>query len=58
LKGVALGEAELWGRYLNAVGHDTYWGQLQLTGMVPGDVEYDEPPRGRVVYDTIRLLDM
>jgi len=21
--------------------------------MVPGDVEYDEPPRGRVVYDTI-----
>ena len=49
----ALTEAERWGRYLNAIGHDRYWEDLQIAGEVPGDVEYTEPPRGRVVYDTI-----
>ncbi len=53
LHGVALSEAEPCGRFFNAIGHDSYWGELQLTGAVPREVEYDEPPRGRVVYDVI-----
>ncbi|MGD1081803.1 MAG: hypothetical protein ABR881_26085 [Candidatus Sulfotelmatobacter sp.] len=53
LKGVTLDEAEPCGRFFNAIGHDSYWGELQVAGAVPGDVEYDEPPRGRVVYDVI-----
>jgi hypothetical protein len=49
----ALMEAERWGRYRNALGHERHWEDLQVAGVVPGDVEYTEPPRGRVVYDTI-----
>ena len=32
--------------------HHQYWGQLQRMKAVPAEVEYDEVPRGRVVYDT------
>lgn len=32
--------------------HHQYWTQLQGMGAVPEDVEYDEVPRGRSVYDT------
>ncbi len=32
--------------------HYQYWGQLQGMGAVPKDMEYDEVPRGRVVYNT------
>jgi hypothetical protein len=32
--------------------HYKYWEQLRGMGAVPADVEYDEVPRGRVVYDT------
>lgn len=39
----------------NALGHSTghidYWASLQQTGAIPAEVEYEEPPRGRVVYD-------
>ena len=42
-----------WGQQLNVLGHADYWQQLRRSGAVPGEVEYDEPPRGRVVYDTI-----
>lgn len=39
----------------NALGHPTghidYWTRLQQTGAVPAEVEYEEPPRGRVVFD-------
>lgn len=31
-------------------GHIDYWARLQHTGTVPSDVEYDVPPRGRVVF--------
>ena len=41
--------------YGDALGHTTshidYWTRLQRTGAVPPEVEYEEPPRGRVVYD-------
>ena len=53
LKGVPLGEAEAGGRYLNAPAHEGYWDQLRRRRAVPPEMEYDEPPRGRVVYDTI-----
>lgn len=32
-------------------GHIDYWTRLQQTGAVPPEVEYEEPPRGRVVFD-------
>jgi len=32
-------------------GHYQCWGQLQRIKAVPADVEYDEVPRGRAVYD-------
>jgi len=32
-------------------GHPDYWEELQRRGVVPGDVEYDEVPRGRVTAD-------
>ena len=31
-------------------GHIEYWTQLQRAGAISEDVEYDDPPRGRVVY--------
>jgi hypothetical protein len=32
-------------------GHVDRWKQLQMAGMVPRDVEYEENPRGRIVYN-------
>jgi len=37
---------------IHAHDHYKYWEQLRGMGAVPADVEYDEVPRGRVVYDT------
>ena len=37
-------------------GHEDFWEQLQARGLVPGDEEYDECPRGRVCYDTRRRI--
>lgn len=47
-----LSKAELYG---SALGHPTshidHWKRLQRTRTVPAEIEYEEPPRGRVVYD-------
>jgi hypothetical protein len=32
--------------------HCTVWGALQQAGTVPHEIEYEEPPRGRVMYNT------
>lgn len=32
--------------------HIHVWARLQREGKVPTDVEYEQPPRGRVVYET------
>jgi hypothetical protein len=41
--------------YGSALGHPTshidYWKRLRRTGAVPAEVEYEEPPRGRVVFE-------
>lgn len=34
----------------HARGHLKHWTELQRTGVVPDNVEYEDPPRGRVVY--------
>ncbi len=36
------------------LGHPEYWAQLAAQGKVPRDREYEEFPRGRVVYDVAR----
>lgn len=47
-----LSEAESYGDSLTeATGHVDYWSALQERGAVPREVEYEEPPRGRVRYD-------
>ena len=33
-----------------AASHEEHWTVLQRHDIVPRDVEYDEPPRGRIVY--------
>ena len=46
-----LSAAELYGETLtHPAGHIDHWTALQQRGAVPRDVEYEEPPRGRVVY--------
>ena len=35
----------------HATGHIDHWALLQRTGAVPPDIEYEQHPRGRVVYD-------
>ena len=32
-------------------GHIDRWRQMQMTEVVPSDVEYEEPPRGRCVFN-------
>jgi hypothetical protein len=47
-----LSRAESYGTALtHPTGHDDYWSHLQHTGAVPAEVEYEELPRGRVVFD-------
>jgi hypothetical protein len=47
-----LSKAEPYGDSLgHATGHIDHWALLQQSGAVPSEVEYEEPPRGRVVYD-------
>jgi hypothetical protein len=44
--------AEAYGTALtHPTGHINYWTQLQHEGVVPAEIEYEEPPRGRAVYD-------
>jgi hypothetical protein len=35
----------------HSLGHEEYWAQLQRSGQVPEDLEYQDCRRGRVVYD-------
>ena len=52
LDATSLSKAEPYGSALgHPTGHIDYWARLQQTGAVPAEVEYEEPPRGRVVYD-------
>jgi hypothetical protein len=47
-----LSTAEPYGDALtHPTGHIDYWTRLQQRGAVPTDVEYEEPPRGRVLCD-------
>ena len=47
-----LSEAEAGGDWLNhPTSHDNYWTKQQRRGVVPRDMEYEESPRGRVVYN-------
>jgi hypothetical protein len=32
--------------------HSEVWQQYQRAGTVPADMKYDQPPRGRVMFDT------
>jgi hypothetical protein len=54
LQGTDLDNAEPWGEYLNAQGHKDVWAGHQREGHVTASVEYDCPPRGRVVFDSVR----
>ena len=48
-----LSEAERFGDFLgHPPSHLDYWTGLQQRGVVPFDVEYEEPPRGRVAFNT------
>src|ERR1035438_8251493 len=50
--GTPLPEAERYGDCLTSpVSHIDYWTELQHNGKVSRDVEYEELPRGRVVFD-------
>jgi hypothetical protein len=47
-----ISRAEAYGAHLgHAASHVDYWAELQRKGLVPPEVEYEEPPRGRVGYD-------
>jgi hypothetical protein len=47
-----LSNAEHYGTALtHPTSHIDFWTRLQRTGAVPAEVEYEEPPRGRVVFD-------
>jgi len=49
----SLTEAEPYGDCLgHQQSHIDFWTEQQRLGAVPLDVEYEEPPRGRVVFNT------
>ena len=53
IHGTPLSEAEPYGEFRNDPrSHEQYWGDLQRDGIVPPGMEYEEPPRGRVIYNT------
>jgi hypothetical protein len=48
-----LSEAESYGDHLiHARSHLEVWTLFQQSSIAPGDMEYEEAPRGRVMYDT------
>jgi len=48
-----LSEAEPYGDHLtHPRGHAAVWEQYQRVGTVPAEMEYEEAPRGRVMYNT------
>jgi len=51
--GEYISEAEDLGGFKNySKTHEQYWTEMQRIGAVPREMEYDEAPRGRVVYTT------
>jgi hypothetical protein len=47
-----LSQAEPYGVHLSHLGgHLEVWTMLQQKGTVPSDIEYEEAPRGRVIYN-------
>ena len=47
-----LSKDEAYGDHLgHAASHVDHWAELQRKSLVPPEVEYEEPPRGRVGYD-------
>jgi hypothetical protein len=49
----AVSEAEDYGEFKIYPGdHYSAWAELQQGGTVPGEMEYEEAPRGRVMYNT------
>lgn len=51
--GTPVSESKSYGKMIMYTGdHAHFWYALQRNNLVPRDVEYDEIPRGRVVYDT------
>lgn len=53
LAGTPLANSETYGQSKNfPMSHIKYWGELQRDGSVSRDMEYEERPRGRVMYDT------
>ena len=53
LAATPLAKAEPWGELRNIpAGHADEWASLQRDGSVPREMEYDESPRGRLIYDT------
>ena len=49
----SLSEAEPYGDHLtHPRGHAEMWEQYQRGGLVSQEMEYEEPPRGRVIYHT------
>jgi hypothetical protein len=52
LASTPLDDCELYGEVLNEPrSHVDYWVQLQANETVPRDMEYEEAPRGRIVYN-------
>jgi len=50
---VPVSEAEVWGEFCNYPhGHERYWSHLQHLGIVSPDIQYEQMPRGRIVYDS------
>ena len=48
----ALSQAEEYGDFkVHAGDHYSVWDRFQRAGTVPADMEYEEAPRGRVVYN-------
>jgi hypothetical protein len=52
IESVPVSQAEACEGFCNhPLSHEQCWSQLQRRGVVTAGVEYDEPPRGRVVYN-------
>lgn len=53
IEATPVNEAEEYGDFkIHPRDHCTVWGILQRAGTVPHEMEYEEPPRGRVMYNT------
>jgi hypothetical protein len=53
LAGTPLDQAQSYGECKNfPISHIDYWAELQRDGSVPPEMEYEEAPRGRIVYNT------